>query len=174
MPRDEDLGHGAHADRVGAPTAHHPELRGRLVVRTGDGDVDAFAQVVVDRVRELAERFGVRPDHVREARAQPVVVRPAQGVGAHEVDVVGDDHEVAGHKGGVQAAASVRDDERVDAPRPQDADREADRGDVVALVVMEPPAHHRDVLPLEAADDELAGVSGGGAALPARDLRCRG
>src|SRR5438093_285228 len=173
MPRDEHLGHRAHADGIRAPAPEHAQLRRRLEVRTGDGHVHALAQILVDLMREPAELLGVGADHIRETRTERVVVRAAEWVAGHEVDVVADDHEVAGFVRRIQSPARVRKDDRLDPPRLEDAHRERDLLHVVALVVVQASLHDRDGLALEPADDELARVTQHGAALPSGDALVR-
>src|SRR5438105_1569054 len=173
VARDEDFGNGAHPDRVRAEAAQHPQLGGRLEVWTGHRDVDALAEVRVDLVRERAELLGVGPDHVGKPRPELLVVRAAQRIGTHEVDVVVHDHEVAGLEARIEAPRRVRDDERLDSPGAQDTDRECDRLRLIAFVVMEPSVHDGDILALQPADDELARVAGRRASLEAGDLGIR-
>ena len=170
VPRDQDFRNGAHPDCVSAETAHHAQFRRCLVVRPGHRDVHTFAQIAVDLVRELAQLLGVRADHVHEARAEPVVVRTAKRVDAHEIDVVVDHHEIAGLERRIQSATGVRDDHRPHAPGAEHPHGEADGRDVVALVVVNPPVHDRDVPPRYRSDDELARVTRCGALLETGEI----
>ena len=96
--------------------------------------------------------------HVREARTGGEVLA-AQRVLGEEIDVVGDDHEVANLEGGVHATGSIGDEERLDAQFVHDADGERHLLHVVALVVVESALHGHDVDAPEFAEDELAAMS---------------
>ena len=63
-----------------------------------------------DRARERPQRRVVRRGHVGKARAEPIVVRPDERIVAEQVDVVGDQHQVAGRPVRIHSAAGVRHD----------------------------------------------------------------
>ena len=79
--------------------------------------------------------------HVGEPRAEPVVVDAHQRVVAHQVDLVVDDHDVAGAVHRVQAADGLRDDQQLRAEPLHHADRQRDLLERVAFVLMEAAFH---------------------------------
>ena len=168
-PNDDRLG-PRFPDMVGTYTEALRELAHSVDHKLREG---VYVAVAGPNYETPAELLCICADHVREARAELRVVRPAQRVGAHEVDVVVDHHEVARLERGVEAAARVGEDHSPHAPRTQDADRKRDRLHVVALVVMKPSAHDGDILRGERADHELSGVTGRGAAPKSRDVAVR-
>lgn len=86
-------------------------------------------------------------------------VLAAQRVLGEEIDVVGDDHQVAYAEVGVHAAGGVAHEERLDAQLVHHAYGERHLLHRVSLVVVEAPLHGHDVLAAELAEDELAGVA---------------
>src|SRR2546429_9943300 len=87
-------------DHVGPEGAEHPVLGAGLEIRAGDGDVDSLAQpdapLQGHAARQRAEARVVCLRHVREPGAESVVVRTDERVRAQEVDVIRDEHEIAG------------------------------------------------------------------------------
>ena len=112
----DHLGHGGHAHRVGAQRPEHADLGRRLVGRPGQRDVDAAVAAhggrAAGRLRHVAQAPVVGLAHVGEARPEGLLVRPEERV-AEQVQVVLDDHQVAGGEGGVDGAGRVRDHERL-------------------------------------------------------------
>ena len=90
--------------------------------------------------------------HVREAGPQLGDVTADQRVG-HQVDMVGDDHQVAHAERGIDPARSVRHEEVFDAQLLHDAHRESHLLHRVALVVVEAPLHGHDLAALDRAED---------------------
>ena len=90
---------------------------------------------------------------------EPGRFRTAQRVRPHEVDVVGQRHEIADLELRVDPAGCVRQQQRPDPQRREHAGRERGLRQVEALVEVGPARQdrHRDSQPL--ADDEAAGVA---------------
>ena len=76
-----------------------------------------------------------------------------------EVDVVGDNHQVADSEGRVHASGGIGDIECADAELIHDAHGEGDLLHGVALIIVEASLHGQDVDASELAEDEFAGVS---------------
>jgi hypothetical protein len=76
-----------------------------------------------------------------------------------EVDMVGDDHQVANLECRIHATCSIRYEEGLDAQFVHDTDREGDLLHVVALIVVETALHGEDIYTSELTEDELAAVS---------------
>ena len=76
-----------------------------------------------------------------------------------EVDMVSNHHQVANLEGGVHAASSIRDKERLDAQFVHDTDREGNFLHVIALVVVETTLHGHDIYTTELTEDEGTSVS---------------
>ena len=77
----------------------------------------------------------------------------------HEVDVVGDEHEVADLEVGVHAARRIAHKEVLDAQLIHDTHGEGHLLHVVTLVVVEAALQGHDLLAAQAAEDEFARVS---------------
>ena len=135
-------------DDIRAKAAQEPVLRTRFEVRACHGDVDALAQrqllVQRDGARDFPEPGVVRHRHVRKAGAEAVVVRPDERAVAEQVDVVGNEHEVARPPQRVHPPAGVGHDEHLRPERAQDAHREGHPAKGVALVAMEAALHRDD------------------------------
>ena len=76
-----------------------------------------------------------------------------------EVDVVGDDHQVADLELGVHATSGIGYEEGLDAQLVHDAYREGDLLHGVALVKVEAAFHGHDIDASQLAEDEFAGVA---------------
>ena len=117
----------------------------------------------------LDESVVVSLVHIREARTGREVLA-AQRVFREEVDVVGDNHQVADLELRVHAARSVAYEEGLYAQFVHHADRERNVLHRVALVVVEASLHRHDVLAAELAEDELARVALNGRYGEVRDV----
>ena len=108
---------------------------------------------------------GVGGGHVEEALAgagdcgEARFVGAECGVGSGEIDVVGDGDERALPVAGVDAAGGVGDDEGFAAEEAEDAGREGDLGERVALVGVDAALHDGDGDSGDGAEDEVAGVA---------------
>ena len=89
---------------------------------------------------------------------EPVVVRADERVVAEQVDVVGDQHQVARRPERIHPAAGVRHDERLRAERAQHAHRKGHLLQRVALVAVKAALHRDDRLSAERAAQQPAGV----------------
>ncbi len=146
MARRDHLRHRAHAHHVCADgAAQHPVLRRRLQAWPFDGHVDAALEPDLGAEREVdgkrAECRIVGIAHVWKARAPGVGVGAAERVGALQVDVVLDQHQIAAREKRVHAAGGVRHDERLDAQRSHHADGPHDLACRIPLVEVKPTLH---------------------------------
>jgi hypothetical protein len=116
-------------------------------------------------------RSSVRGRHVREARAEAVVVRAHERVVAEQVDVVAQKHEVAGRPERIHPAAGIRYDERPGAERVHHPHREGHLLKVVALVAVEAALHRDHRAAAQPAQEEPAGMALDGGERKARNLR---
>ena len=159
----DGLGDGRHAHRVGPHGAGHLDLGGRLVGGAREGDVDAaaagHAYLPAGLLGDLAQLGVVDGAHVREARPQLVEVGPHQRVAAHVVDVVRDDHQLAGLVVDVDAAGGVGQHQAAHAQAAQHAGREGHLLERVALVVVHPAGHDRHRHAVGEAHHQLALVA---------------
>ena len=158
----DDLWDGGHAHGVATHGAVHAVFSRCLEGGTCGAQIDAVDQSDVLLLGNLGgqvdELVVVGFVHIREARSGGEVLA-AQRVFGEEIDVVGDDHEVANLEGGIHATGSIGDEERLDAQFVHDADGERHLFHGVALVVVEAPLHGHDVYAAQLAEDECAGVS---------------
>ena len=76
-----------------------------------------------------------------------------------EVDVVGDDHQVANFKAWVHATGSIRDEERLDAQLIHHTNRKGHLLHGVALVVVEATLHGQDVHTTQLTEDEFSAMA---------------
>ncbi len=101
--------------------------------------------------------------HIGETRPDCLVVWPTQGIvtsHAGEIQVVADEHQVAGLVVGVQPAGGIGDDDRADAQRRHHADRQRDPVHRIALVEVGSSLQHEDGLSFQRADDQTTGMTG--------------
>ena len=106
-----------------------------------------------------AQRLVVRRAHVGKPVAERrIVIRPDQRIVAEQVDVVGNQHQVARRPLRMHAAARVRHDERRRAQRAQHAHRERHLLQRVALVAVKAALHRHHPLAAERPAHEPARV----------------
>ncbi len=103
--------------------------------------------------------------HVREPGAEFLQIGAAQGADTEEFDVVSNQHDIPGGKGGVHRPGSVGDYQLFRSQQPQDPDRVGDILEGPALVGVEAALHHRHIPARQTAEHELARVVRGGGAL---------
>ena len=171
----DGLRHGGHAHGVRTEHARGAHLGRRFKLRAGEVHVDALAQREVllpgDLFRELAQAGRVNARHIGEARAELVDIRPPERAEVEELDMVGDEHQIARGILGVHRARGVRHDHRL---RAKQADNAAGVGGVlhrVALVAVHAALHDRHALAAQLAENEAALVSRRGGRAEVRDVR---
>jgi hypothetical protein len=120
--------------------------------------------------RPVDEGVAVRLAHIGEPRPETVVIDADQGIGAQQIDVVLDQHDVAGPVIGVHAAAGIAHDEQLRPQGPHHPHRQRDDLERIALVHMEAALHGDDRKPRELAAHETAAVARGRAPREVRDL----
>ena len=124
-------------------------------------------------LRRRAQLRVVRVGHVGEAGPEALVVRADEGRLRLEVEMVGDEHQLARLEAVVDSADSVREDERADAEQAEHADAEDDLGGRDALVEVGAATHDGDRNAAEGAEDEPARVADGCRMRPAGDVLVR-
>ena len=158
----DDFGNGAHAYGVAAQDAIHLILGGSLEGGSLDAHIDTVLQAYLLFASYLAGQFDERGIigfvHVGEAWSRGEVLA-AQRMLWEEVDMVGDDHQVANLEAGVHAASRIADEEGLDAQLVHHAYGEGDLLHGVALVVVEAALHGHDIHSAELSEDELAAVA---------------
>ena len=169
MSGGDGLRHGGHAYRVGTQGTGGPYLRRGFVLGAGEVHIYTLPQLHVKAFGGPAGRLpqGGRVDmaHVREPGAEFIDVGSAQGADAEELDVVGDEHNVAHVEFPVHRAGSVGDNQGLRPQQPHHPDRVADISKAPALIGVEPSLHHRHVLAGQAAKHELPLMVRGSGAL---------
>ena len=82
--------------------------------------------------------------HIGKPRAELVVVHADERIAIQQIDVVVDDHHVAGGEVRIQPAGRVGDDQQLDAERLHHADRKRGPLGRVAFVAVEAALHGDD------------------------------
>ncbi len=174
MGRGDHLGNRRHADRIGSEKAQHAYFGRGLIARTRHSRVNTLTErdsLFGSRLRcRLAQAPVVGFAHVREARSQRLVIDSRQGVCARQIDVIGNEHQVARLEGNVDAAGGVRDDKEADPQAAEYPRREGRLRRRIALIEVNPPLQGCDAHALEFAQDQPARVSRGGGGREMRDL----
>src|SRR6202012_4846919 len=83
-----------HADQVRSQGAERFDLRRRFEAGPGDGEVDSFGQFS-DGVCQLTQTPGIRLAHVEEPFSEALIVWAGNRIAAGEVDVIGDQDQLA-------------------------------------------------------------------------------
>ena len=116
MRRRQRFRDRGHADRVAAQNADGADLRRRLKLRAGHKEVDALLyldpKLCRAALRQRAQLRRIHARRVKKARAKFVQILSAQRTGSVQLDLIGDQHEVARPVAEVHAAGGVRHDER--------------------------------------------------------------
>src|SRR6185503_1218122 len=110
LPGDNGFRHGAHADDVGAQAGEGANFGGRLVAWPAHCEVDAGmesgAGLAGSGSEQTTKRGRVSFREVDEA-LEAWGRRSAEGIRAHQVDVVAQAHEIAGAEAFVDSARGV-------------------------------------------------------------------
>ena len=174
MRGGDGLRRGGHAHGVRAQNARGAHLGGRFELRAGEVHVNAFLQRKLLLARDLfgkgTQARGVDIGHIREARAEFLDVRPPERAKVEELDVVGDEHEVARLIVCVHSARGVRHDHRLRAKQANDANGVGSVLHGVALVAVHSALHDRDALAAKRSEDEAALVSRRGGGVEVRNV----
>ena len=121
--------------------------------------------------RQLAQLGRVHAGDVEEARTEFIYIPAAQRACAGELDVVGYDHDVARAIGGVYRARSVGEDRVFYAEELEQAHRNDQLLEIIALVGVEAPRHAHDLLAGDRAEDQLACMGSDGGDQKIGDIR---
>jgi hypothetical protein len=166
VARHHHFGNRGHANGVCASALQESDLGHALVRWSPNHGINAFAQretvLLRHTLRDRAQLGVVRAEHVQETHAELGLVRTHQRTlagHAHDVEVVGDHHQVARGKAFVETARGVGDDQHVGAESPQHAHGKGDVAQAVALIEVHPAAHRGHGNALQLAHDELAGMA---------------
>ena len=162
MMGHDDLRNGRHAYGITAKGAVHPIFGWSLKCGTLHTDIHTLLHLDAlfpgNLVGLIDQQGIVGLVHVGKTRTGGEVLS-AQRMLGEEVDMVGDDHQVADLELRVHAAGSIGDEERLDAQLVHDTHREGDLLHRVALIEVEAALHGHDVHPAELSEDELAAMS---------------
>ena len=157
-----NLGNGGHTNGVATQCAIHLIFCRSLERRTCGTHIDTVYQtdflLFGNLCGQVDELVVVSLVHIREAWTCGEVLATQRMLG-EEVDVVGDDHQVANLEGGVHATGSIRHEEGLDAQLVHDAYGERYFLHGVALVIVEAALHGHDVYTTKFTEDERTGVA---------------
>ena len=156
------LWYGGHADGIAAYDAVHLIfcgcLEGGALYADIDTVFDAYLFLLGYLRSEFDEGLVVGLVHIGESRTGGEILA-TEGMLGEEVDVVGDDHQVAHAEILIHAAGGIADEEGLDAQFVHHADGEGHFLHRVALVEMEAPLHGEDIDATQFAEDEFAFVT---------------
>ena len=159
---NDDLRNGRHADSVAPQQTVHPVFGRSLEGGALNADVGAVphgnALFLGYLVGQSDQRQVVRFVHVRETWARREVLA-AKRMLWEQVEVVGDNHEVANLELRVHTSGGIADEEGLDAQLVHDANREGYLAHGVPLIEVEAALHSDDVLASEFAENEFPAVT---------------
>ena len=162
MVGNDDFRHSAHAHGVGTEGAIHAIFCRCPVSWALRGEVNAFnhldAFFLSDVAGLLQKCLVVGFVHIRETGTRREVW-PVERMFWQEVDVVGDEHEVANFKFRIHTSRGVADEEVFDAQFIHDTDRESHLLHVVAFIIMETSFERHDFLAAQATEEQTAAVA---------------
>ena len=156
------LWNGGHTDGVATYRTIHAVFGRGLECRTLHTDIDTVFDAYLFLLGYLRSEFDQFPVvslmHIGETGTCGEVLA-SQRVLREEVDMVGDDHQVAHMEIFVHAACGIRYEEGLDAQFVHHADREGHLFHRVAFVIVEAPFHGEDIDTSEFSEDEFAAMA---------------
>ncbi len=177
MVGHDNFRRGGHAYGIAAGKLEEAQPGRRLEAWAGNVGINSLAQRHTGRggyaVGQRPQLGVIGGGHVGEARPDSLIVRPAQRVGAGhagEVQVIADDHQIAGCVSRVQPTGGIGDDERAQPQRHHDANRQGNAIHRIAFVEMGAPLQDEHCATLQLADDQPADVAGHGRYRPIGDV----
>ena len=170
----DDLGNGRHTHGIATKQVVHLIFCRCLEGRTLNADIDTMlhfdAVLLSNLVGQSHQRQVVGLVHIREPRTSGEVLA-TQRMLREEVDMVGDNHQVADAECGVHTASGIADKECLDTQFVHHTDRERHFFHRVSLVEMEAALHGQNVDATEFAEDQFAAVALDGGYREVRNLR---
>ena len=161
---NQSFRHGGHAYGIGTKDPEHTDLCGGLIVGTGVHGVNTFLQADTGCSGFFfdgsAQIRGVQIRHIWETGTKGIQIGADQGIGTGEIDMIGDQHEIAGAEAYIYAAAGIGQYQRLDA---QGSKNPYGQGDLLlgkTFIVMDPALEYNHSLAAFLAEDQCAAVSG--------------
>ena len=159
----DDFRHGRHTDGITADDTEILILSRGLESGAGSAYIDAMHQTDViffgDLIGENHEVVIVSLGHGRETGTKFLEILATEGILGEEVDMVGDDHNIADDEILVHTAGSIADEESFDTKFTHHTHRESDLLHVVTFIIVETPLHSHDILAAKVTEDEFTGVT---------------
>ena len=157
-----NFGNGRHTYRIRTQDTKHLVFRRSFKRRPLRADVHTVLHLdtlfCCNCIRLADKLFIVRLAHVREARAIRNI--PAvQRMFGEEIDVIGDNHQVADFKIGIRTAAGIRNKQGLDTQFPHYTYREGHFLHGISLIEVEASLHGHNILITQLAENQFAAVS---------------
>ena len=156
------FGHSGHADGIATHDPIHLIFRRGLEGRTLYAHIHAMlnrdALLAGDIEGQLDQQRIISAVHVGKARTRGEVLTTKRMLG-EEINVIGDDHQIADIELRVHAASGIRHKESLDAQFVHDTHGEGYLLHRVALVVMEAPLHGQNIHATQFAEDQFSAMS---------------
>ena len=159
---NDDLRNGRHTHGIATQRTIHPIFCWCLEGRACSAYIDTINQTDILLLGNLGSQIDelvvVGLVHVWETGTCREVLT-TQRMLREEVDMVGDNHQVANLEGGIHTTSGIRDKERLNAQLVHHTNGEGDFLHVIALVVVKTALHGHDVYTTELAKDEGTSMS---------------
>ena len=170
------LGDRRHADGIRTQGCQHPDFGGGFVAGAGNRNQDPLFQGDVQIptcILGSSDKIGVVGSrHVRETKTEGGIVRTDQGVGEHEVDVVGDEHQITGDEDRIDSPGGVGQDEVLNPHLSEHPDGEDDFLYRISLVHVHPALDRHDGYVPGFPEDNPSPVARDGRGRPVGDVGC--
>ena len=111
-------------------------------------------------LNSLPEGLGVNIAAVREPGAKGIQIGPNQGIGSGEIDVIGNEHQIAGSEAEVHTAASVGQYQDFHTHGPQHPHGHGQFPLRHSFIVMDPALHDHHFLAAVLTEDQCAAMTG--------------
>ena len=158
----DHFGYGAHTYGVATEDVVHFVFSGSLESRTLSSEVHTFlyfdALFLGNLASHLQELLVVSFAHIWETWTSGEVWS-VQGMFGHEVDVVGDEHQVADFEVGIHTSGSIAYEELFDAEFVHHTYGEGDFLHIIAFVIVEAAFERHDFLATQTTEYEAAAVT---------------
>lgn len=157
VTRRNDFGDRGHPDGIGAEAAEHLHLGAGFEVRSLHTRINAFLErdslaqggAAEERGRHRTKWIG----HIGESWADPVIVRPSERIAKLKINLIADEHEIAGEEPAREAARGVGHDEEPDAKPGEQPGRERRFLGIDGLVEVPAPREKMDRNARDGAND---------------------
>ena len=143
VPGNDDFVDCRHANQIGSQSAEGADFRRRFEAGPGDAQIDALRELS-DGVGEQTQALRIGVGHVKEARPEAFVIRAGDRIAAGEIDVVGEQDQLALFRSSRMPPAAFVITRVVIPRRPRTRIGKVTSSGAISLIGVDAALHHRD------------------------------